>query len=241
METNLRGVKEMAKLLLEYPIKAAGTFMGDFFLQHPVFRDRIVSIPCEKTEENPVGLQMIDILLPENQEKVRQLYRGVIEKQKTAMGIFMIINKPYSGSFFKYVKDYLNNEDYTEILESLWTSMEYPNTDANVSKREWISFWKKADKNIIYNDEDLKVLDELPEEFYVYRGLMDRAKVQALSWTLDLDKAIWFAKRFNRKGKVYRGLCKKKDILVYLSCRDESEIVVDWKKLKNIEEVNYEI
>ena len=44
------------------------------------------------------------------------------------------------------------------------------------------------------------------------------------------------------KGSIFEAsLCKKKDILVYLSCRDESEIVVDWKKLKNIEEVNYEI
>ena len=69
---------------------------------------------------------------------------------------------------------------------------------------------------------------------------MERADLKALSWTLSLDKAIWFATRWNNKGKVYRSLCKKEDILAYLSCRNEEEIVVDWHDLENIEEVMYE-
>ena len=69
---------------------------------------------------------------------------------------------------------------------------------------------------------------------------MERANVRALSWTLNLDTAIWFAKRWEYNGKVYRAKCKKKDILAYLSCRNESEIVVDWHNLKNIEEIDYE-
>jgi len=242
METNLRGVKEMAKLLTEYPIQPSGSAksgLGSIFLSHPIYRDRIVAMPTEKTEENPVGLDLLDITLLENQPKIIEMYKHAIDKQKDAFGVFMIINKPYSGFFFKLVKDYLSTEDYTLLLENLWTSMEYPNSDKNVSKKEWISFWKKADLSLIYNNEDLELLAGLPEEFYVYRGLMERAKLQALSWTLDIGKATWFAKRFGHNGKVYKAKCKKKDILVYLSCRGESEIVVDWKKLKDIEEVSY--
>lgn len=239
-KTNISKLKEISNLLLDYPIKATGSFMGDFFLQHPIFNSRIVSKSVPKTKENPVGLEMIDILLEENQEEARNLYRNAINKCNKAQDFFMIINKPYFGIFFKLVEGYLSIEDYTNMLEHTWVSMEFPNTDSNVSKYEWIKYWKNADNSLIYSKEDIEKLSTLPDEFYVYRGLMKKAKVQALSWTLDLDKAVWFAKRFKNEGKVYRGLCRKKDILVYLSSRNEEEIVVDWRKLREIEEIKYE-
>lgn len=241
-KTDLNKVKEMAKLLVEYPIEPCckvSEGLGSFFLSHPIFRDRIISKPVPKTEENPVGLEMLDIVLKENQEEARKLYRYAIDKQRDVFGIFMIINKPYAGFFFNLIKDFLNEEDYATMLEYLWTSMEYPNTDKNVSKYQFIDLWKKANLSYIYSDEDKDVLARLPEEFLVYRGLMKGAKKQALSWTLDPSRAVWFAKRFDNNGKVYKALCKKKDILVYLSCRNEEEIVVDWRKLKNIEEISY--
>ena len=123
------------------------------------------------------------------------------------------------------------------ILEHIWVSTEYPNTDCNVSKTDWIDYWKHADLSKIYSNDDKRLIDKLPNEFVVYRGLMQGASVKALSWTLDIEKAKWFAKRFNNQGKVYSARCNKKDMLVYLSCRGESEIVVDYHKLKDIKEV----
>ncbi len=242
MKTNLAKVKEMAKILVEYPIEPCckvSEGLGSFFLSHPIFRDRIIAKPVPRTEENPAGLKMLDIVLKEDQEEAKELYRQAIDKQKDVFGIFMILNKVYAGFFFNMIKDFLNKEDYAGMLEYLWTSMEYPNADVNVSKYEFIDLWKKADLSYIYSDEDKEKLAKLPETFLVYRGLMKGAKKQALSWTLDPSRATWFAKRFGHNGKVYKATCNKKDILVYLSCRNEEEIVVDWRKLKNIEEVSY--
>lgn len=236
-KTDLEAIRNYAYMFLELPIDIDNKF--EFVCHHPFLRDTFQPIQCEKTEQNPVGIEMVDIRDENNLKRVKAMYKESIDNCKKASDFFIILNKPYCGVFFKYIKNYLDIDDYTNMLESLWTTMEYPNNDVNVSQKEWVSYWRQADLRYIYSKEDKKKLRNLPEEFYVYRGLMENANVKALSWTLDLDKAIWFAKRFNHNGKVYKGLCRKVDILAYLSCRNEEEIVVDWHDLKNIEEVSY--
>lgn len=237
-KTDIEGMKRVAKLLLDMPIEIDKRL--EFICHHPFIKDIYTPVPCEKTEANPAGMEMLDVRDADNIERIKSFYIEGIDNCKKALDFFIIINKPYSGVFFKLIKDLLNIKDYTDMLETLWTIMEYPNQDVNVTQKEWVSYWKNADTKYIYSDEDKEILDALPDEFYVYRGLMERASLKALSWTLDLDRAIWFAKRWNNHGKVYRGLCKKKDILAYLSCRNEEEIVVDWRKLECIEEVLYD-
>ena len=81
---------------------------------------------------------------------------------------------------------------------------------------------------------------QLPDELIVYRGLgtLNADNIKALSWTLNVDKAKWFAKRFNFSNaplKVYRAKIKKKYIFAYCNDRNEGEVIVDYHKLQNIE------
>lgn len=233
--TDINGIKRVAKLLLEMPIEVDKKF--EFICHHPFIKDTYTPVPCEKTEANPVGMELLDARDQNSLEKIKAFYLKGIDSCKKAFDFFIVINKPYSGVFFKLIKDLLSKEDYTDMLEALWTMMEYPNRDVNVSQKEWIEYWQQADVSKIYSQDDKRIIDNLPNEFFVYRGLMQEASVKALSWTLDIEKAKWFARRFNNEGKVYRAKCKKQDILAYLSCRNEDEIVVDWHKLKDIKEV----
>ena len=234
-KTNLEQIKKVAKFLVDLDINIDKQY--GFIVHHPFLKDPIVAVNDDK---NPSGLRVLDINKKEDLKEMRDLYKKAINDCKDPYHIFLLLNRPYSGIFFMLIKEYLNIEDYTKILEDLWTNMEYPNADVNVKKKDWISLWKKADLNLIYSEEDKKKLASLPDEFYVYRGLMKKAKKEALSWTLDKDRAIWFAKRFDNHGKVYRGKCRKEDILVYLSCRGEEEIVVNYSKLKDVEEISYD-
>lgn len=230
-KTDIESIKRLTKMLVCYPIEVDKEF--PMIVHHPIFRETFQAVKAD----NEVGLETIDIRDPEGFKRVSNECMNAIDHCTKVFELLLIINKAYSGVYFKLIEEYLDIDDYTETLEHVWTAMEYPNADINVTKREWISYWKKANLTKIYSHDDLKLLYNLPEEFYVYRGLMKGAKVNALSWTLRLDKAKWFANRFNNNGKVYKALCKKKDILAYLSGRNEEEIVVDYKKLKNIEEV----
>ena len=64
--------------------------------------------------------------------------------------------------------------------------------------------------------------------------------VKAMSWTLDYEKALWFAKRFDSDGTVYTAEIEKSNILALFDGRDESEIVVEHAYLLNIEEYEEE-
>lgn len=48
-------------------------------------------------------------------------------------------------------------------------------------------------------------------------------------------------KVWNKKGVIYKGKIRKKDVLAYFSRRSESEVVIDVGKLIDVEEITYEL
>ena len=58
--------------------------------------------------------------------------------------------------------------------------------------------------------------------------------MKALSWTVDIKQAEWFAQRWGKNGKVYSATINREDVLAVFTSRGESELVVDYTKLRNI-------
>ena len=90
------------------------------------------------------------------------------------------------------------------------------------------------------NEEELLVYESLPEEVTVYRGVTsyNRKKEKALSWTLDYEKAVWFANRFSTgTGEVWTMTVPKKRILYYFDGCNEQEAIVDLYRFKGKKEV----
>jgi len=86
-------------------------------------------------------------------------------------------------------------------------------------------------------------LDGLSDEVVIYRG-STRRNMNGLSWTLDEEKARWFAKRLlsdEDQAVVQRLVVPKSSILGYLTSRGESEILVNpdhaYNLFENAEEV----
>ena len=71
----------------------------------------------------------------------------------------------------------------------------------------------------------------------IYRGVGSEEYRDGISWTLDREKAEWFATRFTEDGVVYSAKVKSNDILYYISDRGEKEVIVDPKKLIQIERI----
>lgn len=227
-ETDLEAIKFTIKLFLDYPVNVDEKY--PLITHHPLFKERYYLDDDE----------MLDITKEEDYEKVKAKFlKGIDKSTDIHVLFFLYVNRPYSGIIFKLVKDYLSNSDYSKLLKDIWCYTEYPNKDKNVSKSDYISLWEDANLQYIYTEEDKKIIEELPSEFIVYRGLMDKASKNGLSWTLSKETAIWFATRFNKRGKVYQAIVNKKDILAYISERNEEEIIIDYTKLKDIREVEY--
>lgn len=70
-----------------------------------------------------------------------------------------------------------------------------------------------------------------PGPFVLYRGVSGRGthrRVRGLSWTLDLEVARWFARRFDDLADpaVYRIKAEERDVAFFTSERQEQEMLV---------------
>ena len=94
---------------------------------------------------------------------------------------------------------------------------------------------KIADKEISLPDSIEQLSDD--DMVTIYRGVRVN-NYKGLSWTIDKQRAEWFAKRFGingEKGYVFTGLIKKKDIIAFFDSRNEEEVVCDYRKIKDIQ------
>ena len=75
--------------------------------------------------------------------------------------------------------------------------------------------------------ENKELFDKLPEVVTVFRGSTHKKGKKGFSWTTDREKAVWFAKRFNRDGIGYvvEGTVAKANVIAYFNRRREAEIV----------------
>lgn len=225
-DTDLLKCKEIAKEFLLFDLEYSSIPV----IQHPFFNSPIVI-----DEENG---NILNILENKNEYllAIKEM-KNKIDKSKNYIQLLELITKPYKLVFFKYTNEYLNEKDFSKCLIDIWITDEYANQNTDVSKDELIKFFKKASKTFIMNKEEFNVFSTLNNNVTVYRGITDYNKdnIRALSWTLDKEKAIWFANRFLGKGYIYKAKINKEDILAYCDQRNEKEIILDYTRLYDIE------
>ncbi len=228
-QTDLSRVKSTAKMMVELPMHS---MCGGLIVQHPYFTTTVAAVK----EDGKVD--MVDLNTKDGLKRAKESIRKDIDKVTGYTSFLVLIRPPYLPAFFKMTKEFVSVEDYSSFLGSMWTHIEFPNVDVNIPKIQFISLFKKADKEYLMDEKEFEIFKNLPEEFTVYRGVRGRGKVQGLSWTLSMEQARWFADRFEPTGKVYRARIKKEDVLAYFSDRNEKEVVLDYRKLIDVAEVS---
>ena len=228
-ETNLEKVKSMARILLMTPVHK--TPYSPAVVQHPFASSGIFALKKEEM------LHAIDIT--ENEENLQWWQEWMKEKINSAEDVWRIyayVNKPYCLTFLKYAEPYLSIEDYSRILGDAWVRSENPNEDPNFTKKELLSMFKRANPQSLMEKGEYEYWKDFEQTLTVYRGVTSEnvKNIKALSWTLDEEKAKWFAGRFGENGKVYSAEIDKKDVYAYFGCRGESEVIVNPKGLQNI-------
>lgn len=229
-ETNLEAVKNEARAFLYLDIKVEEKF--GLFVQHPYFGQVVDAVQVDGK------LEMVDLREPEGLRKMRKRVLNTIDAVEKYAQFFIFVRAPFLPVFFKFTQQYLSLKDYSEALADVWTLVEFPNVDVNVSTREFIEYFQRAHKKWLMDEDEYEFYKNLPEEITVYRGTGKGARhLLGLSWTLDYEKAKWFATRWNKKGVIYKGKILKENVLAYFSRRNESEVVINVGKLVDVEEV----
>lgn len=132
--------------------------------------------------------------------------------------------RPYRLEAFGKIADSLDDKQYWTLLGKIWVDTE--NGWANLA--QWKKFFgsTRADRNYLMDSEELMVLDNLPQTIAVYRGCQKGLNENGISWTLDKDRAEWFATRFGKEGKVLEMRINKSKIVAVFTGRNESEVVI---------------
>ena len=134
--------------------------------------------------------------------------------------------RPYRLQAFQEIQDRLTDIGYWHLLGEVWIDTE----NAWQSIKTWRSLFnsKRSHSHYIMDEVEQEMYGNLPSKFTIYRGCSYENE-NGISWTLDKDKAEFFANRcstFGRKGKViYREIDKKNTVALLLG-RNEQEIIV---------------
>lgn len=156
--------------------------------------------------------------------------------------LFIIIQKvkpEYRLFIFKKISSLLSEKEYCYGLKIAYTKTEGLNTSsAKLSLDEVIDLFKNSNLKLLM-EQDYDTFVNFPKEITVYRGTAKGKNKEAISWTTDKNRAIWFYKKYGSQGTVLSAKVKKENIICYLdeSACKENEVIVNYDKLYDISEL----
>ena len=158
--------------------------------------------------------------LMNTQLKVRKEAAKKHLKNKNFSSYIFLHEKPYMLEAFLEVMFELNDKEYWQNLRSIWESIE--NNWQNLKIWKTLLNSDRGSREYFMDDEEKIFFDSLPNQITIHRGHTFNNK-NGFSYTLDYEKAVWFSKRFNKKGAVLTKIIDKSDAFAYLS--GEKEII----------------
>lgn len=139
---------------------------------------------------------------------------------------FIILHeRPYRLDAFMQIAHEMPYRKFWALLSMVWM-------DAHILWRNeaiWRELWNedRPCKQYAMNATERKAFKRLPDEITVYRGIGDGNTINGMSWTLDRDKAIWFARSNAEPPVLLTGRAMKSDAHALLLGRKEKEIVLE--------------
>ena len=164
-ETDLIKIKGYANLLLISGI--AKTPYSPAIVQHPFTNSGIIYL------KNGSGQPKLFDLTKDQKALAdwRKQLAVQINRAKSVMDIYTMLNKAYCLTFLKEVRQFLSSEDFSELLSDAWIRSEYPNDDPNMSQQQLLSLFRDAEPTALMNTDEYAVWAALPDPVSVYRGV----------------------------------------------------------------------
>lgn len=232
-KTDLQRVKSLVKALLF--MEPELTEYAPVIIHHPFTSSGMVGL---QDEQGNLRIGNIVDSMDDRSQWQKQMSK-IIDDTNDLFRLYHMIEKPYVLGFLKFAAPKLSKADFSTILADAWIRSEQPNHDPNLSQSKLLAMFRAADPTILMNDEERERLDALGDTITVYRGVHSGKSngIRALSWTLDMDKAAWFAGRYGRQGNVFEARIEKNHICALFLDRGESEVILNPKYLTDISQV----
>jgi hypothetical protein len=144
--------------------------------------------------------------------------------------------RPYR---FDALLDLLSREipakEYGRLLGEAWID----SNNVYQNRRAWRNLWSAPDIDVsaAMDEKERSALAALPDLVTVYRGTQHPRTRAPLSWSLDQDKAHWFAARSGTGGFLLTGKARKNAIKAVFFGRKEDEVVALRVKVVSVRQV----
>ncbi len=123
----------------------------------------------------------------------------------------------------------LSSKIYWELVRDAWTGCEWPLQW--LPARQWRKLFRHAEPYRMMTLEEQALLAAQGKLFDVYRGVSGMGgnwrKRLHWSWTLDKDRAVWFAKRLGGAAPMLMKMrVDQSEVFALLDSRSEKEILI---------------
>jgi hypothetical protein len=142
--------------------------------------------------------------------------------------VFLYVRPYRLDAMFKAPMKHLRKtpSEFWKLVGRVWIDTE----NAHQHPKKWRQLWGEPieGRRACMSEEEIRFLDTLPEQIEIWRGTSHKRSLAGLAWTLDREKAVWFAQRFcseSRAPLLAKGIVEKRDVLAYFEKRDEREIL----------------
>lgn len=189
----------------------------------------------DKTDLEAIKKVMKSMLREERKQRF-------IDETNSLDSLLLLVEKYDLFDLLEKIEHLLSQSDLSTTLKDIWTYVECANYDNPLSVEALVGIFRSCNPEVLMGEDDYRYYQELPDELTVYRGTIDNDEdnIKSMSWTLNKDVAIWFAKRFRGilgDGFAYKAKINKAYVLAYFSNRNESTVVVNPFGLHDIEEI----
>ena len=199
-------------------------------------QDHIVDGPLGKMLHHPLMIEIVfnlDSMPEEMVTAVVDLYlrkKADVEKaidQEDWERFVFLHERPYRlEALLEAVWCGIDPQDLWPLIGRVWQDSE------NIFEQitHWYNLWTSESEELrplAMSEQERMAIELMPQSITVYRGSShsEEAARNGLSWTINRDRAVWFANRFTKNGYLATGQLNKADIWAFFDGRDEYEVV----------------
>lgn len=195
---------------------------------HPDLEPHVVQTPIGLSLKHPLvySIPMGVPAMANWQYARKQEVLAVAMGEKDWYTAIWLHERPYRLTTLMDIASKVRDEDYWTLVGDVWIDSE--NIFEHV--QDWIDLFAapRPGRESLMTSEERKALKAMPQPITIYRGFTPGVNESGLSWTTSLERATWFAKRFEDKdnpGDVVEAWIYHDDVAAHFTRRGENEIV----------------
>lgn len=193
---------------------------------HPQLQERLVTVRDMRMIKHPLVVAFYfgeaDHERLNNQLNAKESACGAARLERDWHQLVWLHERPFRFDALFSIKDLITDAVYWDLVKSVWIDSE--NIYENLRGWEVMLASDRPGREQMMTEDERAFVSDLPAKVRLYRGHQALNR-NGLSYTLSVDKAKWFAKRFG-PGDVRVRSVAKEDIVAYFNTRSEAEIVI---------------